>query len=80
MGQAENIHLGAWEEKRAAVFTVSTFIFFASIISNCMIVTLIIELLERFCDKFSFSVLNMTYFFPFGVKIVCMKFGGLLLS
>ena len=41
-----------------------------------MMVTLIIEFLERFYDKFSFSDLNMACFFPFRVKIVCVKFGG----
>lgn len=54
--------------------------FFALIISNQMMVTLIIELLGRFSDEFSFSVLNMAYFFPLGVEIVHVKFGGLLLS
>ena len=80
MGKAENIHLHTREEKRAAVFTISTLIFFALLISSRMMVTLIIEFLERFCDKFSFSELNMACFFPFRVKIVCVKFGGLLLS
>lgn len=54
--------------------------FFALIISNRMMVTLIIQLLGRFYDEFSFSVLNVAYFLPFGVKIVHVKFGGLLLS
>lgn len=54
--------------------------FFALIISDRMMVTLIIQLLGRFYAEFSFSVLNMAYFFPSGVEIVCVKFGGLLLS
>lgn len=45
-----------------------------------MMVTLIIELLGRFCDEFVFSVLNMPIFSHFGGKIVCVKFGGLPLS
>lgn len=45
-----------------------------------MMVILIIEFLGRFFDEFLFLVLNMVYFFLFGVEIVYVKFGGLLLS
>lgn len=76
----KNIHLQARAEERAALFTIATLMFFALITSNQMMVTLIIEPLGGFCDEFSFSVLNMGCFFPFGVNIVHEKFGGLWLS